>query len=410
MKIEMRNKDGTCLDRVYIDPEEYQKLCTWVEMAKGEISFLGLLDEYRGAPYISKLYLPKQQNTGATTSMDEGVVGRLLYDLGKEGLDGKLRCWIHSHANMEVFWSGTDTGTIEGFQSDDVFVSVVVNKKGKYKVRLDVFTPLRFVVEDLSLEVAIPEYDVKSECEAAFKENVSEGALPGAKITTSVGQNFVTPQRWDFGGYASGGYNAYTNRYDGYKSWVDSQEEAIQPFRADYKVSGAGFTEDWFEGEKIEEVKEKKGEGDVLVTFYPDDIKSAKVIEEPKLADVAAAELEGVSEHLYSQAELKTLGLTTDLLFDENLDIIVETTDGDTIQIDSKEDIDALVHGGRTSTEIGNAVREMLEGKDSLLSDAERFNLSAELLERWTVQLLQGWIELTDAIDLPEHPEEVVNG
>ena len=58
-----------------------------------------------------------------------------------------------SHANMGVFWSGTDTATIRKIGGSDFFVSLVTNKAGDYRVRLDIYKPLKFILDSIPLRI-----------------------------------------------------------------------------------------------------------------------------------------------------------------------------------------------------------------------------------------------------------------
>ena len=51
------------------------------------------------------------------------------------------QCWWHSHHTMKAFWSGTDNATILSCPSKDWTVSLVVNLKEEYKLRIQFFAP-----------------------------------------------------------------------------------------------------------------------------------------------------------------------------------------------------------------------------------------------------------------------------
>jgi hypothetical protein len=104
---------------------------------------------------ITEMYLIPQVNSGGATDMDDVGIARLLTSFVREGKDPSIiRCWIHSHCNFGVFWSDVDTSNIRRLgQSAPWFVSIVTNKKGEVKTRLDVFNPVHLTMHDIPYTV-----------------------------------------------------------------------------------------------------------------------------------------------------------------------------------------------------------------------------------------------------------------
>ncbi len=125
----------------------------FTKIAKGEFSLLGIVDEIEEDGSVKELrirevHLPKQDNSQAATDIDDDSLHELLHELiqRNNGDSNRLRCWIHSHGDMGCFWSGTDTDTIKKWAPTQVeyptyVISLVVNKKKEYKMRLDIFIP-----------------------------------------------------------------------------------------------------------------------------------------------------------------------------------------------------------------------------------------------------------------------------
>jgi proteasome lid subunit RPN8/RPN11 len=126
----------------------------YVKIAKGEMSLIGIVDEITNDDgiitrlNIREVFLPKQKNSGASTDIDDDSLHEIIHELiqRKNGDANKIRCWIHSHADMNCFWSNIDTGTIKKWAPETVeyptyVISLVVNKKKEYRLRLDVFMP-----------------------------------------------------------------------------------------------------------------------------------------------------------------------------------------------------------------------------------------------------------------------------
>jgi hypothetical protein len=169
--------------RIQINATAYQKFMHWVEMARGEISALGLVDEIRDANtglitalLVTDFLLVDQQCTMDETTMDPAGVAQLIMDLESKGVDSrKLRCWAHSHGNMSVFWSQTDDECIEGLANGDYLVSFVTNKKRDAIMRLDCYHPTHLFVSDCVWEIKYPLVDGLAEaCFAEFRSKVKE--------------------------------------------------------------------------------------------------------------------------------------------------------------------------------------------------------------------------------------------
>ena len=60
--------------------------------------------------------------------------------------------WWHSHHNMKAYWSGTDEKTINETKSADFTVSLVINLKGQYELRVKWFEPTEAHI-DTELEI-----------------------------------------------------------------------------------------------------------------------------------------------------------------------------------------------------------------------------------------------------------------
>ena len=157
-----------------IEPVAYEKLWTWTRVAKGEFSCLGLVEESDEGPAITDLYLIKQESTSTNTDMDQADIARLLVELAQDRKEGQLLAWLHSHGSNGVFWSQTDEDTIDGLAFEPYAVSVVVNKRGEARGRVDVFEPFRFTVDDLPLKVRVQPQGLDKECEREFKAKVRE--------------------------------------------------------------------------------------------------------------------------------------------------------------------------------------------------------------------------------------------
>ena len=170
--------------RIQVDAVAMAKFWNWVDLAKGEVSCLGIVEEIKDADsgtvsalLVTDLFLVKQRCSADDTTMDTQAVAQLMVDLEAQGIDSrKLRCWVHSHADMSVFWSGTDDQCISGLANGDYLLSLVVNKKRDSMMRLDQFHPAHLYMTDVVWGIHYPLIDGFAEqCLNEFKAKVNEG-------------------------------------------------------------------------------------------------------------------------------------------------------------------------------------------------------------------------------------------
>ena len=170
-------KAEAAIPKILLATEVNEMLLHWVDLADGEVSGLGLVEEQTDdgglitALKITKVFLPKQTCTGANTELDQDSVARVMMEIPEPS---KLRLWWHSHGDMDTFWSGTDDDTIRRLANDGLLLSVVLNKAGKMLARLDQFTPLRVTIDDLPVFCLYPDLGLRQECEILFKDRVTE--------------------------------------------------------------------------------------------------------------------------------------------------------------------------------------------------------------------------------------------
>jgi hypothetical protein len=158
--------------KIQVDALAWTKLMTWVEMAKGEVSAIGLVDSTPGLLRVTDFKLLTQVCNSTETELDPKAIAQLMQDVEDPSM---LRCWAHSHADMKVFWSGTDEATIAGLSNDEWMLSLVVNKDHDAMMRLDVYYPCHMHIDDVVWELR---YDVPVETKAdwkkQFKDKVTE--------------------------------------------------------------------------------------------------------------------------------------------------------------------------------------------------------------------------------------------
>jgi len=130
------NKKLTLSHQARTDIAHYIRHCDY------EIGGFGYVTmNENGDFFVDEIFLVEQTVTGGSVDfMDDG----LAYAIQKATDDNRIEdlkfCW-HSHVNMSAFWSSTDESMIEGANNGmtPYLVSLVQNKSGEFKTRVDFF-------------------------------------------------------------------------------------------------------------------------------------------------------------------------------------------------------------------------------------------------------------------------------
>lgn len=140
------------LPRVIMNYLIFQKIKCFVDLCDHEISGFGIIERAGNDFIVSDVFL-LEQTTAADSlhvDMDSKALNLFIYEMVKKGGDpSEVRFQWHSHADGQTFFSSEDISTIAGYMND-FMISLVMNKSGKYKCRLDLFKPFH-----LSLEVPV---------------------------------------------------------------------------------------------------------------------------------------------------------------------------------------------------------------------------------------------------------------
>jgi hypothetical protein len=150
--------------------EIYEELMAYVQHYKTEVSGCGMIEaiehiipaedkdkasttriEYR----ITEVFLPnKQDNTGASTNIDDNTLQDLLFKLLSDKKDtNKLKLHWHSHADMGVFHSGTDEDNYDTLYNKEYLISLVINHAGDFLGRVDYYKPIYITMSGIPIYV-----------------------------------------------------------------------------------------------------------------------------------------------------------------------------------------------------------------------------------------------------------------
>jgi len=194
--------------KVKIPYELHDKIMFFVHKSSIEISMMARIKKEKDTFILTNVYLLDQENTATSTDIDATALGKLMYESRED--EGFLNCWIHSHVNMGVFWSGTDKDTIKEFGSNGFLLSLVFNKKGE--VRAHYFqgeqgadSPLPWLeIDDIPVEITYPTVKGRKDWEKEYREkcrtktyNQSTLPMPGKHHTTTFPNS-------NFGGKSGG--------------------------------------------------------------------------------------------------------------------------------------------------------------------------------------------------------------
>jgi hypothetical protein len=175
--------DGEC-PKIVMSRDMMNKLFAYATLAKGEISGLGEVEVKDGEIRVVDTCLLKQECGGATTDIDPDDLAKWNLEMIQAGKDTqRWRLWWHSHADMGVFFSGTDSTCAKDLLNcfGDFVVSVVVNRKGEVYGRINynlppqgVFSKFAIVCEHCPVVIEdISTLDIEA-MKAEIAEKVSE--------------------------------------------------------------------------------------------------------------------------------------------------------------------------------------------------------------------------------------------
>ena len=154
--------------RVELDAEAMEAIRQWTLLARGEFSCLGIVTDDL---FIESVHLFDQSCTDASTELDPTALAKFLTRCDQPE---KVRCWTHSHGGMKTFWSQTDDECIEGLENESFLVSIVVNKAGDLKCRVDLYQPVRLTLDDVPVIVRVRSAALAADCQREFQQKVRE--------------------------------------------------------------------------------------------------------------------------------------------------------------------------------------------------------------------------------------------
>ena len=212
--------------KFYITKEDWNKVIAYAESSyhqmKAEIGGQMVVVEDEDGDFILKdPIILKQEVSAGNCEMEAEALALHYAEMVKKYGDKVRHCWWHSHHTMGAFWSGTDNSTIMDNETQDFSVSLVVNLKQEYKLRVQFFYPfeheenvhLNFIEdidaernEELDTEVAqLCTKSVTTITKYNGKPTINTGEQ--ANLWSKKDQNDVDAYNYGYGyGY---GYNSF---------------------------------------------------------------------------------------------------------------------------------------------------------------------------------------------------------
>ncbi|HDY88578.1 MAG TPA: hypothetical protein ENH82_10790 [bacterium] len=144
---------------VILTKDAFEQLFCWAYATPLEISCLGSVHRQGNRFFIEKFYLLKQSGSFAGTELDEDAIAEFMEQLMTEGKGDevqRIKCWGHSHPDMDVFWSTTDDDTCR-LLVNDYLISICVSNNFAIRCRIDIASTLPITFDHVPVLCQIPE-------------------------------------------------------------------------------------------------------------------------------------------------------------------------------------------------------------------------------------------------------------
>ena len=210
--------------KFWISRENFDKVIAYAESAYRQFhSEIGgqlvVLEDKDGDFILEDPVILKQEISAGNCELD-GQELAIHYSkmIGKYGNEVR-HCWWHSHHTMGAFWSGTDDATILSHPANDWTLSLVVNLKREYKLRIQFFKPFLHE-ENVELNFLQEEHNTNDVIDAEVKELC-------AKETRVITHGGTVTQGTLWQQSRNNDLASYNNNY-GYSYWLDDVDDELE--------------------------------------------------------------------------------------------------------------------------------------------------------------------------------------
>lgn len=154
---------------LWIHPLALEKIMSYIKLCPVEINGFAYVKRYDaktiGLMSPDDVFITPQVVTMGSADVDATTVSTALAMATEAGRASEMRLQWHSHVNGPAYFSGTDMNTIDSYgdAGSQWMVSMVLNKRGDFSARLDMFAPMRAGVEMEVLQVVL-DSDFDDQC------------------------------------------------------------------------------------------------------------------------------------------------------------------------------------------------------------------------------------------------------
>ena len=157
--------------QVVLTHDVWQRMRAYVDNCRDEISGMGKIERDGEDFRVVDIVLFDQTVSAAHSDITTESLAKFQVEVIRKGDSLEdWTFWWHSHAAMKVFFSGTDTETIDASTEYKYLVSLVTNHKHELTARVDTFEPVRLYK---MLDVVVEEAD-DTEVIEACKQEIAE--------------------------------------------------------------------------------------------------------------------------------------------------------------------------------------------------------------------------------------------
>jgi len=255
------------MSEFFITLEDWKTLIGYAKVAydktKCEIAgMLAMQQDEDGNYVIHTPTILKQTISSGLCTLDKDALTAHYSDYGRK-YPGTRHVWWHSHHTMAAFWSGTDIKTIEESTSADFTVSLVINLKEEYKLRVQYFNPI-LASEDVTLNIIGAPNIVTDDMVKSF-ESLCSKTTPAYGVTYKNGkkQNVPEPQQalLPMSTELAFSVSQIVNAVDNMLSRYATGEYTYAHWRAKVRELNLLIKDD---GYKVKELKKQKLEAEVM--------------------------------------------------------------------------------------------------------------------------------------------------
>lgn len=157
--------------RVLLPLKEVKKILAWTKSVPGEINGLGIVERKNNDFLIGEAFILKQKVSGGSAKIDPLAFNQYVAECDDPS---KVRFQWHSHGDISAkFFSETDIHETIAKWSGEYLISLVVNKRGDYRCRLDIFEPI-YLGFEVPILIAVPvEKEILNFCYQEIEKKVS---------------------------------------------------------------------------------------------------------------------------------------------------------------------------------------------------------------------------------------------